>query len=132
MSDSDPIKLEDCTIEVPLFTLKGKYLAKIVKVHDGDTVHGVIEYYECFTRFVLRLDNIDTAEMTGGTIQSKELAIKARDALSSMILNKIVQLEITGFDKYGRSLAIITCNNECVNQKLIDLGLAKVYDGGAK
>ena len=133
IKETDEIKeLEACTGSMKLFTIKGKYKGKIVKVHDGDTVHCVIKYNNCLQKFVIRLDNIDTAELNSKDIDKKAKALEARDELAKMILNKIVDIQCNGFDKYGRLLGIIYYNDECINEKIIKLHLGVEYHGGTK
>jgi endonuclease YncB( thermonuclease family) len=62
----------------------------------------------------------------------KDAALRARDYLRGEILDKIVIVECGEFDKYGRLLGKIHINDLCVNNKMIELGHAKAYDGGTK
>lgn len=127
-----PLELSQCSDSISLFTIKGRYNAKVVKVYDGDTIHIVMYYADAFNKFIIRLMNIDTDELKSLDETKKLLAIKARDMLSSLILNKIVVVDVDGFDKYGRLLAIIYYNGESINDKMIELQLGKEYHGGKK
>ena len=105
---------------------------RVVKVYDGDTITIVAklpykdsEYY----RFSVRLLGIDTAEIKG---PEKDRATKARDALSSRILNHSVQLRDVATEKYGRLLANVYLGDECMNKWMLEQGHAIPYDGGNK
>lgn len=107
-------------------------IGKVIKVYDGDTITiGSILLNKPY-RFSVRLRGIDTPEMKGGNAHEKELAIKARDELSKRIMNKIVKLKNIETEKYGRILADVYLEEECMNEWLINEGHAKKYDGGHK
>lgn len=105
---------------------------KVIKVYDGDTITiGSILLDKAY-RFSVRLNGVDTPEMKGGSANEKELATRARDELSKRILNKIVTLKNVSTEKYGRILADVYLEDECMNEWLIKSGHAKRYDGGHK
>ena len=104
----------------------------VVKVYDGDTITIVStlpfkdsKYY----RFSVRLLGIDTAEMKG---DEKDAAIVARDALSAKILGKTITLRNVTTEKYGRLLANVYLDGECMNDWMLKNGHAVPYDGGKK
>jgi len=113
---------------------------KIVRVYDGDTVtiaariHIDDKYIAKLFRFNVRLRGIDTPELKTKHATEKALAIKARDALSEQIMNKMVLLENVGYDKYGRILAdVITVEgNINISEWMLANGYAVEYDGGTK
>ena len=106
----------------------------VIKVYDGDTITiaTVLPHYDTVYRFSVRLLGIDSAEMKGGSFAEKESAIKARDALASKILGKMVFLENVSLEKYGRILANVYYNDIHINKWMLDQGLAVSYDGGTK
>lgn len=106
----------------------------VIKVYDGDTITiaTLLPHYDTVYRFSVRLLGIDSAEMKGGSFAEKENAIKARDALASKILGKIVFLENVSLEKYGRILADVYCNDMHINKWMLDEGLAVPYSGGTK
>lgn len=56
--------------EAPEFSLNYKvFLAKVVKVIDGDTVKAIIYLNNTFTRFTFRLNGIDTPETRKGDMK---------------------------------------------------------------
>ena len=96
-------KLKAADNSIPLFSLNNhKYKAKVVNVYDGDTIKVVILFHNKLTRFSLRMTGYDSPELRTKNQNEKAAAIKARDALSSKINNKIIDLHCGKFDKYGR------------------------------
>ena len=144
------------TTKTPRFQLKGKYHAKVVDVYDGDTCQ-IIIWLGCYgpKRFTLRIEGIDTPEMKGGTEETKQLAIIARDHLRGLILDKHVIVYLNGFEKYGRLLGNIFVNESInsqsfyvfqkicfcnflsfkeinISEHMVSEGYAKEYFGGSK
>lgn len=107
----------------------------VIKVYDGDTItiaaHIPIPDSPLY-RFSVRLLGIDCAEIKGKTVAEKEIATKARSALSTKILNKTVQLKNVSLEKYGRLLADVYLDGVHLNQWMLDNGHAVAYDGGTK
>ena len=112
---------------------------KVVRVYDGDTITIAarihiddIEIPKLF-RYSVRLRRIDSPEKKTKNKKEKELAIKSRDALSDLIMGKMVILENIEYDKYGRILAeILTEDQINVSDWMLDGGFAVKYDGGTK
>ena len=77
---------------------------------------------------------IDTPEIKTKNTYEKQLAVKARDFLRELILDKIVVIECLDFDKYGRLLGnlYIEGNEMSISNMMIEKGFAKAYDGGTK
>jgi endonuclease YncB( thermonuclease family) len=108
---------------------------KVVKVYDGDTFTLAAKLPNTdgpVYRFTVRLNGIDTPEIKGKTATEKELAKRARDALSSLIMNKIVILKNVETEKYGRLLAEVYVDDININNYMIDNKYAVKYDGGTK
>jgi endonuclease YncB( thermonuclease family) len=108
---------------------------KVVKVYDGDTftIASKLPYLDSpIYRFSVRLNGIDAPEIKGKTNAEKELAKKSRDALTNLIMNKIVRLENISIEKYGRILADVYVDTICVNDFMIDNKYAIRYNGGKK
>lgn len=108
------------------------YKAKILSVYDGDTCTADIQlgFYVIAHKVKLRLYGINTAELRGGTEESKALAVKARDWLREQVLgNEDITIKSFGKGKYGRWLVEIYVESGeiSLNQQLIDLGLADPY-----
>lgn len=127
----DKINYENTTPFIPPITA-----GKVVKVYDGDTFTLAAKLPNTdgpVYRFTVRLNGIDTPEIKGKTATEKELAKRARDALSAMIMNKIVVLKNVITEKYGRLLADVYVDDTlCVNEYMITNKFAVKYDGGTK
>ena len=124
------LSYEECKIFMPIMTE-----AKCVKVYDGDTFHlGVVlpPPYGA-TRFAIRLLGVDTPELRTRDSAEKALGREARDIVKKLILNKIVTVNVSQYDKYGRILARITTPDGVdLSQHLIEEKVAVYYDGGKK
>ena len=58
------ISLENCTKDIPEFSLCGQTLqGKVVECYDADTCKIVLPVMNTFYKFVCRLNGIDTPEM---------------------------------------------------------------------
>lgn len=107
---------------------------RVIKVYDGDTITiaGRVKYNPNIYKFSVRLNGLDCPEMKTKDKNEKEIALKAKEFVSSLVLNKIITLKNVDLDKYGRLLAHVYINNTCVNTELINKNLAVKYDGGTK
>ena len=116
------------------FALSGLTVpAKVVKVYDGDTCTCVFDTMGLgLYKHSVRLTGIDTPEIKGKTQEEKIRAKEVRDFVKEKILNKVVQLECKGSDKYGRVLGIISYNGVIINDLLVSNGMALPYNGGKK
>jgi micrococcal nuclease len=107
----------------------------VVKVYDGDTITiaSKMPYPDSpLFRFHVRLDGIDTPEIKSKTVEEKNIAKEARDALSSICMNKRITLQNVKNEKYGRILADVYCENVHLNEWLISQRYAVKYSGGTK
>jgi endonuclease YncB( thermonuclease family) len=136
--------------DAPKFSLKGQHKARVVSMHDGDTITCIVGFESTFYKFPVRLDGIDTCEMTSRDTKLRDMAFLARQRLFELItldfttktlgwrkrdFDKyfqfnyvLVDLECKEMDKYGRVLADI--GN--IGEVLIQEKLAFRYDGGRK
>ena len=111
--------------------------ATYVRNYDGDTVTLTARLLpnRVFEEVDYRIRNIDTAEINGQCDYEKNLAIAARRATSDMLKrpNADIRLFLFGeVDKYGRPLAQITVNGEDLGEKLIEMQLARRWDGARR
>ena len=120
--------------DAPKFSLEGQEIqAKVVSVYDGDTIRCIFPLHDTFYKWSCRLVGIDTPEIRTRCKEVKKYGYHVRDKLREKILDKIVKLKCGEFDKYGRLLVTVICEeNCCVNQWLIDNKYAFSYDGGKK
>lgn len=112
-------------------------MGRVIKVYDGDTITVAAKLPmddSPLYRFQVRLDGIDTPERRGKGVskEEKQMAEIAKNALTVKIFNKIVILKNIKKEKYGRLLASVYCEDECLNEWLIAERFAVSYDGGKK
>ena len=151
---ADLTKLRDVTIETaPLFDLPRDRMipAKILEVHDGDTLTAAVELCpDTFYSFRIRLEGVDTPELRPPLNEPnrKEIiaaAERARDFVRILVLGKVVLMSVNGTDKFGRYLSCVhpavesesavpasASLTKTVNDLLIEKGLGKVYLGGKR
>ena len=142
----------NCIPKTPKTTTKEKYLetinytdtipfvppitsGKVIKVYDGDTITiaSKLPYDNSpVYRFSVRLLGIDSPEIKSKTSTEKQLALTSRDALSNIIMDKIIRLKNVSTEKYGRVLADVYLDDLHINQWMLDNHYAIPYDGGTK
>jgi endonuclease YncB( thermonuclease family) len=100
-----------------------------------------VKINKIFQKIKVRCYGYDSPEMKPPlALENREHAIKkaneAKDYLSSLVLNKIVHLQVHGFDKYGRFLATVHIRHLCsslnISEEMIRTGHGKEYYGGKK
>ena len=104
------------------------YYTKIDKVVDGDTCDVFIDLgFSVWHKERIRLAGIDTAE------KNTPLGKALKEFLIKNLEGKLVKLEVSKPDKYGRYLGKVYLNSEeSINDQLIKAGLAKPYGGDSK
>lgn len=112
-----------------------RYKATVTSVYDGDTCTVDIDlgFHITLRDIKVRLYGVDTAELRGGTKETKKQAKLARDFVRSTVLNQEIMLVSHGKGKYGRWLCDLyvvdpqTGVETCINNLLIEKGLGKPY-----
>jgi len=107
-------------------------MGRVTGVYDGDTITIVAYTGHTLNKFSVRILGIDTPEMRTKSEHEKKLAIKARDYVKTLCLDKVVQLKNHAKEKYGRVLAEVWVDGVSVGARLIENELAYAYDGGTK
>ena len=129
--------IDTTKIQVPRWKPDITY-GKVSKVYDGDTFTIVAIPQNgdgCMYKFSVRLRDIDTPEIGDvrhATQADLEKALKAKQFLSDLILNKVVKLQDVDTDKYGRVLAHVYVKQENVSRLLLEANLGYEYHGGKK
>jgi endonuclease YncB( thermonuclease family) len=109
--------------------------AKVVDVHDGDTITlafilgGTIYHKSC------RVAGVDCAEIRTKNKEEKKFGLEATEFVKGLVLNKIVWVEFTDKDdKYGRLLATIypVRGGESLDKTLVTRGYGYEYHGEKK
>lgn len=93
---------------------------RVTCVHDGDSF--VVD------RERIRIADIDTPELNGKCPSERRLAIQSRNRLLEH-LRRGYEIQRTGEDRYGRTLAIVTVNGRSVGDMLVSEGLARTWSG---
>ena len=104
------------------------YQANVLKVIDGDTIDVAIDLgFSIHFKTRMRMLGVDTAEkITAFGKVTKSILVTA-------IEGKMVKVEVSKPDKYGRYLCRVWLNSdESVNDQMIRKGLAKSYMGDSK
>lgn len=129
------------TNSMELYKLKGWFRCKVVDVYDGDTCTIILKNKGSYEKHKLRMYGYDSPEIkprlnTPNREHVIRKAIEARDFLRNLILNKIVDFESMGYDKYGRLLGklyIQTCGiNKDINCIMLANNHGYEYKGGTK
>ena len=91
---------------------------KIKRVVDGDTVH-VFHQDEVYK---IRLTEIDAPE------RDQPYGCNSTEYLKSLLKEGMVDVDISGTDKYGRKLGRLYWRGKDINRELVSAGYAWVYD----
>jgi micrococcal nuclease len=104
------------------------YFTKIDKVVDGDTVDVFIDLgFSVWHKERIRLSGVDTAE------KNTEFGKATKKLLIDTLEGKLVKLEVSKPDKYGRYLGKVYLNSdESINDQMLRHGIAKSYGGDSK
>ena len=100
---------------------------KVIRVYDGDTV--LLSQPNKKSEKV-RMIGIDAPEMyKKDHMPAQPYSRKAKRYLSKQILNRQVQIDTYGRDRYGRILGVILLDDVDINLEMVSAGLAEVYRG---
>lgn len=97
---------------------------RTVSVMDGDTIKLLVdcsEKVDCKRQERIRLAQIDAPE------KGQPYSVKSKDALAGMVFDKEIRVEISDTDRYGRKVGTIYDGDLDVNRKMVELGMAWVY-----
>jgi len=125
--------------EIPLTLAGTEKQCFVNRVLDGDTIEIIYFHptmlrgkFENIQRKILRLADIDAPEIHSKDIKEKEKGNISKEFLSSLILNKVVLIRFVKEEKYGRLMGTIFLNEEDINNKMIQNGMAREYHGEKK
>ena len=91
---------------------------KIKRVVDGDTVH---VFYQDEV-YKIRLTEIDAPE------RDQPYGSNSTEYLKSLLKERMVDVDISGTDRYGRKLGRLYWQGMDINRELVSAGYAWVYD----
>ena len=112
------------------------YKAKLKKVVDGETLDVYIDLWfdiHYFSRVLLA--GINTPESRTRNLEEKKLVLAAKEYVEQWLEKRGPDFIITTTKeqkgKYGRVLGTVMDirQEQCLNTDLVDIGLARVYDG---
>lgn len=107
----------------------GSVAARVVRVHDGDTVIVDIPLWPAVVgdQMTVRLAGYDAPELASASHGA--LAEKARQRLDELLVGRQVDLKNIRRDKYFRLLADYYLDNAHLGRRLADEGLVRPYTG---
>jgi endonuclease YncB( thermonuclease family) len=98
------------------------HFGRVIKVYGGDTISIATQLYNGdliptkeMYNFKVILNNIDTPDIKSSNDDERVLAIVARDALSTLVMDNIVRLEDISYDNYGRLLCNVFLEEEDID-----------------
>ena len=94
------------------------FTGKVVAVADGDT----ITVLKDIQQVKVRLTEIDAPE------KKQAFGNRSKQSLSDLCFGKTATLADKGKDRYGRTLARVTCDGVDANAEQVKRGMAWVYD----
>ena len=94
------------------------FTGRVVSVADGDTITVLRDR----TQVKVRLLEIDAPE------KAQAFGTKSKESLSEMCFGKTAELADKGRDRYGRTLARVSCDGVDANAEQVRRGMAWVYD----
>ena len=99
--------------------------AKVLKVHDGMTLHiGTSLAGYGAVRFLVRLAGMQCPELRSRCHQEKTYARIVRDILKGRILHRVVHVNVIDVDKYGRLVCHLSVDGVDVADMMLGEGLA--------
>jgi len=111
------------------------HIDEVKKVTDGDTITVVLDLgFGIFKTERMRLENVDTPESMTSDLREKALGMAAKEFVKGWLAGQSsLWCKTSKDDKYGRTLALVYGDGgACINDILIERGLAWRYDGGTK
>jgi endonuclease YncB( thermonuclease family) len=108
---------------IPVISFAGQF--KCINVIDGDT----IKVSDNDTEIIIRLVGIDAPEISKETQSEQPFSKWATKILTELVLNKTVEIETYGIDRYGNTLGVVYIDGRNINLKMLKVGLAEVYKG---
>jgi len=106
-----------------------------ISVYDGDTIKCDIDlgFSIILKKQSVRSLGINCPEIRTKDKKEKALAYEARDQLRHILEDaEVIALQSHGKGKFGRILGTLFADGKNVNDMMIDLGLARAYDGGKR
>lgn len=90
---------------------------RVISVHDGDTLTVLIDHRSVR----VRLTDIDAPEL------GQPFGTRSRQSLSALCFGKSAALDVRSQDRYGRTLAQVTCAGTDANAEQVRRGYAWIF-----
>jgi endonuclease YncB( thermonuclease family) len=103
--------------------LSALFLAPVIGISDGDTLTVLNENKQ---QVKIRLAEIDAPE------DRQPFGTKSKQSLSELCFRKQAQIKPQVRDRYGRTVARVTCDGVDANAEQVNRGMARVYRKYAK
>lgn len=118
----------------PLFSFDGVCgKAVVTSCYDGDSFDIAMTLYGSPLKLKTRLHGLDTPELRTKNLLEKQLAYVARDRVRALCQDRVVNVSLMHFEKYGRTMVKVELEDgKDLTQLLIDEKLAVPYDGKTK
>ncbi len=113
----------------------GIVIDEVTSIYDGDTFRANIRGYPSIVceRMHIRINGLDTPEMSGKCTKEKTLAREAKQFTVSKLRGaKVIELRNMQRGKYFRIVADVFVDNKSLADELIKNNFAVRYDGGTK
>jgi len=110
-------------------------VSKYIRNYDADTITVNIDDWPAIIgqKISIRVNGIDTPEMSGGNDYSKQLARQAQKFVEALMKSsKVIILKHPQRGKYFRIVADVEIDGKDLGKMLICCGYAKSYDGKSK
>ncbi len=123
-----PVVMALMCLLLPSWALAGAAnCTKVIRVYDGDTL---LLADAGGKRRLIRMVGIDAPETSKTKGEAGQpFSGRARRHLAGRILDRCVQFDAYGDDRYGRLLAVIHLEGTNINLEMVRLGLAEHYGG---
>lgn len=125
-------QVHDITLENSrVFSLEGREMpAKVLRVVDGDTIILGIYLFRNRWNVKCRCAGYNCAEIHASSAEERSIASRARERVTQLLLDKVVQAQFGANDKYGRPLvSIILPDGHDLCSTMISGGYAADYSG---
>ena len=104
------------------------YKAICVKVISGDTFSAMVDLgFDVWISINVRLFGIAAPDFRSKDIEDRNLAMKSKQKLESLLNNKEFLLKTMDVSKNKRCLAEVIVDNKNINELLINQGYANVF-----
>lgn len=101
----------------PQFVVAEALKGQVVAIADGDTLTLLVGS----AQHKVRLTEIDTPE------RAQPWGQKAKQALAVKVFQRTVMVQVSGHDRYGRTLGRVYLDNRDINRELVEEGHAWAY-----